>query len=763
MELASVTRIDETTPSLKLVRKRDNTTLQDFEISKLEKAIRAAWLDSESIVNEKSLNKVIQNVLQILSGETVDVEVIQDAVETALMKQGQFTVAKAYILYRHEHQILRETRSKAIDPKGIADYIHASKYARYIPELQRREVFEETVARVENMHISKFPTLETDIRKAFDAVREKRVLPSMRSMQFGGEAILKNNNRMYNCSFTLVDRPEVFSESLFLLLAGCGVGYSVQFDHVEKLPVLGFIDPKKILHHVIEDTIEGWADALKALVDSYQTKVNVEFSYHKIRAAGAPLKTSGGRAPGHSKLKESLERIRTVLSAAQGRKLRPIECHRIICHAADAVLSGGIRRSALICLFSFDDSEMLYAKTGNWHVTDPWFANANNSVVLKRDEITKKQFKRAFSMVKEWGEPGFYFTSNYDYGTNACAEIGLNPNIVVDSELQTTLKTQNIDVNIGDKYTGWAFCNLCEINAAKFKTYQDFEDAAKAATFIGTLQAAYVDMPYLGWVSEAIAKREALLGIGMTGMLDAPQISCDPVFQKKVASNIKVWNAQFADQIGIKPAARTTCVKPSGTTSLELSCVGSGHHAHHARRYFRRITADYLEPVFQAFKSVNPHMCVCKPDGKWVIEFPVEAPADAILKEDITALSFLDMVKSTQHNWVLPGTNDNTVSPGLNHNVSNTVTVAPTEWEFVSEYLWENRDSFTGVSLLPSSADKLYAFAPNEAVSTPADEQRWNQLINNYTPVDYTLMVEADDATNLKSEPACAGGVCEIV
>ncbi len=287
-------------------------------------------------------------------------------------------------------------------------------------------------------------------------------------------------------------------------------------------------------------------------------------------------------------------------------------------------------------------------------------------------------------------------------------------------------------------------------------------EVARAATLIGTLQATYTKMPYLGWVSETLAEREALLGIGMTGMLDAPHIACNPEYQRKVATQIRKWNAEYAARLGIQPAARTTCVKPSGTTSLELGCVASGHHAHHARRYIRRVTADELEYVFQAFKAVNPHMCVRKPDGKWVIEFPVEAPVGATIKDDLTAFEFLDMVRSTQQNWVVPGTSENNISPGLTHNVSNTVTVQPGEWDKVADYLWENRDNFTGVSMLPSTGDKDYAFAPNEAVTTAADESRWNSILASYKPLNYALLVEESDETNLTSEVACAGGACAL-
>jgi len=1147
--------------TVRSILKRDGVTTQDFDINKLRSAIEAAWVGVKPI-NEKSLTNVVKTVLSSLTSEVVGVETVQNAVELALMYHQEFAVAKAYILYRAHRTELRQMTDKAVDSTGISDYIHAGKYARYVPELLRREVYEETVARVEGMHLHQFPHMETEIRDAFKLVYAKRVLPSMRSMQFGGAAIKANHNRIYNCSFTLIDRFEAFSEALFLLLSGCGVGYSIQFDHVDKMPAIGYIDTKQVEHHVVGDTIEGWADALRTLFGSFQRGTNLEFSYHQIRAAGIPLKTSGGRAPGHLKLKDSLERIRTVLLAAQGRKLRPIEAHRILCHSADAVLSGGIRRSAMIALFSYEDSEMMYAKTGAWYSSDPWFANANNSVVLKRDEVKKKQFKRIFQMTKQWGEPGFYFTADYDYGTNPCfhpdtrlwtskgyekvgdlfklggpnkvirdvrvgkgdiihgaldrgsfrttvlgvntaeatpvfltqrkapifklttehghqvrvtgthdfptpqgrrklqdlksgdvlllpsgegtfgsggtldegfllgayvgdgtsdtgaayldlweedfslksymldslnnliskvptygtredygpvrwqtqvvsedvsvekvragavrfsrwldsvsdneqrsslkervpeavwtgsrdfvigylrglfatdgtvllggsgkkatlslrltqsndallrdvqmllgmfgvqsrvylrreagyrdmpthktagdvapywceasyelvvnrpniitfmeriglvgpkaeilesrmgqrgsdcrkperfittvlsiepagesdvycltqdetncvianglvtgqcAEIGLNPKLTIDEPLQIKLLERGIRTQVGDHYTGWAFCNLCEINAAKFSSYEDFEAAAKAATLIGTLQAAYTQMPYLGWVSEEIAKQEALLGIGMTGMMDAPHISLNPEYQTKVALKIKQWNAEFAAKLGIRPASRTTCVKPSGTTSLELGCVGSGIHAHHARRYIRRVTADELEPMFQHFKSVNPSLCQRKPDGKWVIEFPVQAPEGATIKEDLSAIQFLDMVKSTQQNWVVPGTADSIRSPGLNHNVSNTVTVGPDEWDEVANYLWLNRDLFTGVSLLSVTGDKDFAFSPNEAVITPADEKHWRELVLAYQPVDYSSLIETEDGTSLTAEPACAGGLCSIV
>lgn len=566
-------------------------------------------------------------------------------------------------------------------------------------------------------------------------------------MQFGGAAVEAVNSRMFNCCATLIDRPRVFAEALYLLLGGSGIGYSVQFDHVAKLPSLvAEIDRKRVLHHVIGDTIKGWADALDALMNSYfvggQNEGSyVEYAYHEVRDAGVILKTSGGRAPGHMRLKEALERIRAILDGARGRKLRPIECHRILCHAADAVLSGGIRRSAMICLFSLDDGELMHCKADSgWFDREPWLQNANNSVVLKRGDVTEKQFRRIFEATKRYGEPGIVFVDDYDHVGNPCQEI-------------------MFIVKFGGE-TGWGMCNLTEMNAAEFKTADDFKQAVWAATLIGTLQAAYTDFPYLGEVTEKIVRRDALLGVGMTGMQHAPKIALDPDLQREMAEQATAWNLFYARLIGINRAARVTCIKPSGTTTLELDLDCSGIHRAHARRFIRRVTADELEVPFQAFRKVNPHMCVRKPDGKWVIEFPREVDEGTLLKEDQSAVDFLGDVLSTQRNWVIPGTARE--QDGLHHNVSNTIQVRPHEWDEIAAAIWRHRDELTGISLVPDMLDTIYPFSPFEAVKTPAQEARWNELVAHYKPVDYENVMETEDGTALSGEVACAGGACEV-
>lgn len=744
------------------VRKRDGRTVQAFQREKIRAAVLAAWKDCRKASDDANVDRVVSCVCQIIPAGVMDVETIQDAVETSLMRLGFFDVAKAYILYRDQRAQARLAR-RSMDPDAVADYVFLSKYARFREEDGRRETYREAVARVRDMHVRRYPALREEIFAAFELVAQKKVLPSMRTMQFGGPAVEVNHCRAFNCCATHIDRPRAFGDILWLLLCGSGVGFSVQYDHVAKLPRLAFVNEDNVVHHTIADKIEGWADALHALVQSYIDGSYIEFDYSQIRRKGATLRTSGGKAPGHLALKRALEQIRGVLHGAQGRKLRPIECYDMACHAADAVLSGGIRRSAMICLFSIEDSEMLHAKTGDWHSKHGWRQNSNNSVALLRKDVKESQFRRVFEATKEWGEPGFVFLDDINYMFNPCVEAALDPRLrITEENLEEARRRIAPSVQVGEMHSGFAFCNLTSHNPAACGTEEEFVEAARAASLIGTLQAGYTHMPYLGGVSEMIAERDALIGVSMTGILDNAKIACDPKIQRRAAAEVIRVNEEIAAKIGIRSAARTTCVKPEGTGSLVLGGVASGHHAHHAERYIRRVTADPQEPVFQFFRSVNPLMCVQKPNGTWVIEFLVQAPPNAVLKENLSAISFLEMVKSTQENWVLPGTARSTDSPGLNHNVSNTVHVREHEWADVADYLWENRAHFTAVSLFPDVADKLYSFAPYEKISTPQDEIRWNQIVSSYKPVDYLLMREESDTTNLTAEAACAGGSCEV-
>ncbi len=748
------------------VKKRDAATV-DYDESKIynaiEKAVKSATqLEGEVPAHLRTIVKDISTKLDnIIKGyerrgtEEVDVEQIQDLVEQQLMGAGLYDVARAYILYREEHNKARNRRLRP-DASAIQDYMLASRYARYLPEFGRRETYAEAVGRVRDMHLRMFPAAEKDICWAFDQVIDRRCLPSMRSMQFGGPAIEKNHARMYNCTFGICDRIEFFAEGLFLLLCGTGVGFSVEFEHVEKLPALApSVDEGTVVHFTVPDTIEGWADAMQALMQSYIEGYLVEFNYSLIRPRGSHLSTSGGRAPGHVPLRRALERARNILDGALGRKLKPIEAYDIMMHAADAVIAGGVRRSATICLFSADDGEMMNAKRGNWFEENPQRGRSNNSVKLIRNETSKAQFLRIFQKQKEWGEPGFYFANDLSHGCNPCCEIGLNPHLEVkDADGNVTIES------------GWQFCNLTEINGSKLLTEEDFRIAVRAATIIGTLQAGYTSFPYLGDTTEKLCRREALLGVSITGMMDSPSVTLDPVMQQKMAKYAIEVNREITLKIGTEPAARLTCVKPAGSTSLLLG-TASGIHPRHARRYFRRAQANKTDPVYKFFNETNPHMCE---ESVWsanktddVITFCVEAPEEAILRSEMSAMDLLKYVHSTQQNWVVPGTARPESNPGLYHNVSNTLTVRDGEWDDVADYIWENRADFTGISMLAASGDKLYQQAPHEEVISAQDETLWNELIAKFKPVDYTLMKEEEDVTNLQGEIACAGGACELV
>ncbi len=725
-----------------------------------------------------AITQLVVNTVQRRAGDALPtVEDIQDVVEMMIAARGHWDVAKRYVLYRASRAQSRLVTHAA---SGLEDYIFISRYSRYRADLGRRETPAEAFTRVMDMHREHFrerldvvvegmggQTLRALLAETESALQRRAILPSMRSLQFGGTAIEANNARMFNCAFTHMNRLDAFRESFFLLLSGTGVGFSVQRHHVAQLPTFPVRAPENelpVVHYAVRDQLEGWADALDALIASYLDGTKIEFNYSAIRARGLPLRTSGGRAPGHLPLKKALTAVERVLDQVSGRALRPIEVYDIMMHVAVAVLAGGIRRSATICLFSVDDDEMAAAKTGNWFETNPQRGKSNNSAVLVRSTVQESDFARLFEYQKEFGEPGFYFVDDPEYGANPCVEIGLAPALTVDDRTRVQLMAHgHEDVAPGTRLSGWQMCNLTTINGAQCDTADDFLEACKAASLLGTLQAAYTDIPYLGAVTRVINERESLLGVSICGILERPSVLLDPPTLERGAQVCLDTNAAVATHLGIAPAARLTCVKPEGTASLVLGAA-SGIHPHHATNYFRRVQASRTEPLYQWFQQHNPHMTessVWDPETTDVITFPVSARADAILRDDVNALQFLDAVRLVQRHWVCAGRRHDVYNPGLHHNVSNTVTVRDDEWDAVQQFIWENREYFAGISLLRETGDKVYAQAPREAVTTDADIIKWNAL--QYRPVDYTALVERDDNTALADVVACAGGACEIV
>ena len=615
-----------------------------------------------------------------------------------------------------------------ISNKILSDITVYMKYAKYIPELERRETWDELVDRNRDMHIEKYPKLREEIIEAYEYVYAKKVLPSMRSLQFGGKPIEISPNRIYNCAYLPIDDYRAFGETMFLLLGGTGVGYSVQKHHVEKLPEIRKPNLDRTRRFLIADSIEGWADAVKALVKSYfQGTSKLKFDFSDIRPKGARLVTSGGKAPGPQPLKECLIKVQGILDAKHnGEFLSPIEVHDMVCHIADAVLAGGIRRAALISLFSADDEEMIACKSGNWWETNPQRGRANNSAALMRHKLTKSFFMDLWKRVElsGAGEPGIYLTNDKDWGTNPCCEIALRP---------------------------FQFCNLCEVNASDIESQEDFENRVKAAAFIGTLQAGYTEFHYLRPVWQRTTEKDALIGVSMTGIGSGTVLGYD---MTKAANIVKQENDRVAIELGINSSARTTTVKPAGTTSLALG-TSSGIHAWHNDYYIRRVRVGKNEAIYTYLATNHPELIedeYFRPHDTAVISIPQKAPKGAIMRTE-SPFSLLDRIKKVHLEWVKPGhrTGNNT------HNVSATVSLKEDEWDLAGEWMWTNRDHYNGLSVLPYDGG-TYVQAPFE----DCDEAKYKEMLETLQDIDLSKIVELSDDTDLSGELACAGGACEI-
>jgi ribonucleoside-diphosphate reductase alpha chain len=602
------------------------------------------------------------------------------------------------------------------------------KYSKYLPELNRRETWEELVTRNMNMHIKKYPALREEIETAYQFVYNKKVLPSMRSLQFGGKPIEISPNRIYNCAYLPIDDHRAFGEAMFLLLGGTGVGYSVQKHHVELLPEIRKPNPKRTRRYLIADSIEGWADAVKMLVKSYfEGGSTYAFDFSDIRAKGARLVTSGGKAPGPQPLKECLIKLQGILDSKEdGDRLSPIEVHDMVCHVADAVLAGGIRRAALISLFSADDEEMIACKSGNWWETNPQRGRANNSATLMRHKLTKEFFMDLWKRVElsNAGEPGIYLSNDKDWGTNPCCEIALRP---------------------------FQFCNLCEVNASDIESQEDLNARVKAAAFIGTLQAGYTDFHYLRPIWKRTTEKDALIGVSMTGIGSGAVLNCN---MKEAAKLVKQENERVAGIIGINKSARTTTVKPAGTTSLTLG-TSSGIHAWHNDYYVRRIRVGKNEAIYTYLAEYHPELVedeYFRPHDTAVISIPQKAPEGAIMRTE-SPFQLLDRIKKVHLEWVKPGHR----SGNNTHNVSATVSLKPEEWELAGEWMWENRNHYNGLSVLPYNGG-TYTQAPFEDIT----KETYEEMLESLTNIDLSNVIELDDNTDLSGELACAGGACEI-
>jgi len=578
------------------------------------------------------------------------------------------------------------------------------------------------------MHQKKYPNLADEIENVYKFVYDKKVLPSMRSLQFGGKPIEISPNRIYNCAYLPIDDWRAFGEVMFLLLGGTGVGYSVQRHHAEQLPELHKPNTARERRFLIADSIEGWADAIKALMKSYYTGGSkIKFDFSDIRPKGARLVTSGGKAPGPQPLKECLIKIQGILDAKEdGEKLSPIEVHDVVCHIADAVLAGGIRRAALISLFSADDDEMISCKSGAWWELNPQRGRANNSAVLMRHKVTKEFFMELWKRVElsGAGEPGIYLSNDKDWGTNPCCEIALRP---------------------------YQFCNLCEVNVSDIESQEDLNNRVKAAAFIGTLQAGYTDFHYLRPVWKRTTEKDALIGVSMTGIGSGTVLGYN---MKEAAKTVKEENARIAGILGINSAARSTTVKPAGTTSLTLG-TSSGIHAWHNDYYIRRVRVGKNEAIYSYLSIYHPELIedeYFRPHDTAVISIPQKAPVGAILRTE-SPFQLLERIKRITLEWVRPGHR----SGNNTHNVSATVSLREHEWDAAGQWMWDNREYYNGLSVLPFDGG-TYKQAPFEDIT----KERFDELMNSLHSIDLSKVIELDDSTNLSGELACAGGACEI-
>ena len=627
-----------------------------------------------------------------------------------------------------------------------------AKYARYSDEKKTREEWKDICERYRKMLCDKYPQLEDEINTNMQFVLNKDILMSMRMAQFSGVAVLKNESRGYNCAYLPVTDLAAFSEAMFLLLGGTGVGFSVQQHHIEELPAINKASDSQ--KYLVGDSIEGWADAVKALINSYfgGKETRPIFDFSDIREKGERLITAGGRAPGPEPLRICLYRIEKLLSSKkQGERLKAIEAHDIMCHIADAVLAGGIRRAALISLFSNDDEEMLHAKSGEWYNDAPWRARSNNSAVFDRAAMTSEDFFKAWKRTKDSqsGEPGIYFTNDKDWGTNPCCEIALRP---------------------------YQFCNLTEINAGTITTQEGLDKAAEVASFFGTLQAGFSDFHYLRRIWKSTTELDRLVGVGITGICNGGIL---PLDLQQAADVAKKENERIADIIHINRASRVTTIKPSGTTSCVLG-TSSGIHAWHSKYYIRNIQCKVDDQLYTFFNTHYPKLVKIMDwdSNSAVIGFPQKAPDNAILREDENALQMLERVERFNREWVRAGhrtgSNTNNVSAtvyidsdkeykyndheGVYEEIVIPGVLGIDEWEVVGKWMWYNSNSFNGLSVLPYNGG-IYPDAPFQEVT---EEEYYKRLANVPEDIDFTRIIEEEDQTDLSGEAACAGGACEI-
>ena len=749
------------TSFIEKVQKRDGS-IAPFDLGRVTNAINKAMISvGEGSEEEAKLvaNKVLADLVRIVKkfkNFVPTVEGIQDTVEKELILSEYVKTAKSYILYRDKRSKLREKgvqvpekvrrlteESKKYFKSPLGEFVYYRSYSRWIDEEGRRETWIETVDRYMSFMKENLGKLVKDFeyKEVREAILNQEAMPSMRLLQFAGPASRKTNVCAYNCSFIAPSTFQDFAEIMYISMCGTGVGFSVESQNIQALPQIKTQTGKKLPTHIIADTKEGWADALYLGIKTWYEGNDIEFDYSGLRPAGARLKTMGGRSSGQEPLKRLLDFSRMKILKRQGRRLTNLDAHDIICCIGDCVVSGGVRRSALISLSDLDDEAMRDSKKGQFYLTEPQRSIANNSAVYLQKPTNAEFLDEWVALMKSGaGERGIFNRGGLaktlperrlkvlkghigDLGTNPCGEIILQSK---------------------------QFCNLSEIVARADDDEKSLLRKIRIAAILGTYQATLTKFGYLSNTWEENCKKERLLGVSITGQWDCPAVRDAKILQKLKKEAIRV-NELYAKRFNINPSTCITCVKPSGTLSQMVDCA-SGMHTRHSQYYIRRVRISATDSLFKMLRDqgvpYHPEVGQSRDNANtYIFEFPVKSPEGSLFRDDLTALEQLEHWKLVKENYT-------------EHNPSITISVGEEEWIDVANWLYRNWDIIGGLSFLPR-ADHVYQMAPYEEI----DEKAYNEAVKRFAHIDFSKIVtyEKVDETEVKKELACVAGVCEIV
>ncbi len=747
---------------IKQVQKR-NGLVVPFDLDRVVSAVHKAMIATgEGSLEEAELiaNQVYADLVRISKKHPnflPTVEGVQNSVEKELMLSEYVTTAKAYILYREKRSALRykgvevpekvkklAEESKSYFRNPLGELVYYRTYSRWMPEEGRRETWVETVDRyMDFMRKNLGKKLkESEYTEVREGILRQEAMPSMRLLQFAGKASDATNVCAYNCSFIAPTTWRDFSEVMYVSMCGTGIGYAVQSENIQKLPQIKKQTGKMAPAHVIADSKEGWCDAFTLGLETWASGKDIKFDFSKLRPAGARLATMGGKSSGPDPLRQLLTFSRTKILARQGRRLRNVDAHDMLCKIAEIVVAGGVRRSAMISLSDLDDTEIRDAKKGQFYLTEPQRSLSNNSAVYEVKPSSSDFLEEWIALMNSGsGERGIFNSGSLaktlptrrmaqfpdpedvpQWGVNPCGEIILQSK---------------------------QFCNLSEVVARADDTVESLTRKIKLATILGTYQSTLTYFPYLSKEWKENCEAERLLGVSITGQWDCPAVRNQDVMKKLKAEAIKV-NKQYAKRFGINESTAITCVKPSGNGSQTFDC-SSGMHPRHAPFYIRRVRISATDSLFKMLRDqgvpYNPEVGQSMETATtFVIDFPIKAPGGSVFKNDLTALEQLEYWKMVKTSFT-------------EHNPSTTISIGDDEWISVAHWLYENWDIVGGLSFLPRD-NHVYQLAPYEEIN----EERYNELMTRFKDIDFSKIMtyELTDETEVKKELACVGGVCEI-